>query len=156
MEKQITYFRRTTAQQRKLLFSRWQQTGNVALACREARVSRQTFYNWKTRFETDGNLGLEEPQSHAPHNPRRIPDEISKQVIAMRRQHPKWGKRRMASELKKANDWVPFVSPNTVRRILIDAGLWKLLVGEKKNSNRPCEPQRSPAKRQRLISALSH
>ncbi len=132
MEKQIPYFRPTTAQQRKLLFSTWQQTGNVALACRQARVSRQTFYNWKTRFETDGYLGLSEPKSHAPHNPRRISAEISEQVIAMGEQNPKWGKRRIADELTKANDWVPLVSPNTVKRILIDAGLWEPLVNEKK------------------------
>ncbi len=29
-----------------------------------------------------------------------------------------------ANELAKANGWVPIVSPNTVRRILRDAGVW--------------------------------
>ena len=42
----------------------------------------------------------------------------------MRRQNPKWGKLRIANEMAKANNWVPLVSPNTVRRILQDAGLW--------------------------------
>jgi hypothetical protein len=50
--------------------------------------------------------------------------EIEGQVIAMRRQHPTWGKRRIADELSKGNNWVPLVSPNTVKRILQDAGLW--------------------------------
>jgi membrane-anchored protein YejM (alkaline phosphatase superfamily) len=31
----------------------------------------------------------------------------------------------MAHEIAKANNWVPLVSPNTVRRVLEDAGLWK-------------------------------
>jgi hypothetical protein len=35
------------------------------------------------------------------------------------------GKRRIADELAKANNWVPVVSPNTIRRILEEAGLWK-------------------------------
>ena len=83
MEYKTPYFRPTTAQQRKLLFSVWQQTGNVAFACRKARVSRQTFYNWKARFQTESYPGLEATKSHAPHNPHRISDEISKQVIAM-------------------------------------------------------------------------
>ena len=30
----------------------------------------------------------------------------------------------IADELAKDNNWVPLVSPNTVRRILQDAGLW--------------------------------
>ena len=33
-------------------------------------------------------------------------------------------RQRLADELAKANGWVPLVSPNTVKRILRDAGLW--------------------------------
>lgn len=131
MNKQRTYFRATTAQQRKLLFETWQSTRNVSLACRRARVSRQTFYNWKSRFEAGGNAALEELRSHAPKHPRRTPDSICGQVILMRQQHPDWGKRRIAAELKKSNGWVALVSPNTVRRILIEAGMWKPPVTKK-------------------------
>jgi hypothetical protein len=42
----------------------------------------------------------------------------------MKQGHPDWGKRRIADELAKGNNWVAVVSPNTVRRILQDAGLW--------------------------------
>jgi hypothetical protein len=31
----------------------------------------------------------------------------------------------LTDEISKANNWVPLVSPNTVRRILEDAGMWK-------------------------------
>jgi hypothetical protein len=31
----------------------------------------------------------------------------------------------LVDEIAKANNWVPLVSPNTVRRILEDAGLWQ-------------------------------
>jgi hypothetical protein len=43
----------------------------------------------------------------------------------MRRKHPEMGKRRISDEMAKANNWVPLVSPNTVRSILEEAGLWK-------------------------------
>jgi hypothetical protein len=33
------------------------------------------------------------------------------------------GKRSIANELTKRNNWTPLVSPNTVQRILKDAGL---------------------------------
>lgn len=124
MSPKNTYFRPTTAQQRKLLFETWEATGSVTKACQRARVSRMTFYTWKPRFETEGYAGLEHTHSHARKDPGRIAKEVEEQVIAMYRAHPDWGKRRMEEELAKANNWVPVVSLNTVRRILEDAGLW--------------------------------
>ncbi len=124
MNKKRTYFPRTTAQQRHRLFEVWEATGSVAEACRRARVCESTFYKWKPRFEAGGYAALEEFQSHAPKNPRRKPKEVEDKVIVMRRQHPDWGKKRIADELAKGNNWVPLASPNTVKRMLEDAGLW--------------------------------
>ena len=148
MDKKTTYFRQTTPQQRKLLFETWQATGNVALACRKAQVSRQTFYNWKDRFQTYGDAGLAFPKSHATHQPQKTSESIEIQVITMRRQNPRWGKRRIADEVAKANDWVALVNPNTVKRILHEAGLWHEAPSPKKGgSNRPLAPQRNRGKR---------
>lgn len=46
-------------------------------------------------------------------------------MIALRRAHSDWSKKRIADELAKANNWVPVVRPNTVKRILKDADLWE-------------------------------
>lgn len=119
------HFPLTTAQQRKLLFETWEATGNVTEACRKAHVGRRTFYYWKPRFDERGYAGLETFASRAPKEHYRTPSEIEDKVIALRREHPDWGKRRIADELAKANNWVPLVSPNTVRRILEDANLWR-------------------------------
>lgn len=124
MEQKQIYFRPTTAQQRRLLFESWEESGNVSEACRKAHVSRRTFYNWKPRFEQAGYSGLEKPASSAPKEPNKKSEEIEKQVIEMREEYRSWGKRRIADELAKSNNWVPLVSPNTVRRILQEAGLW--------------------------------
>ncbi len=67
---------------------------------------------------------MEEFQSRAPKNPRRKAKEMEEKVIALRRQQPDWGKKRIADELAKGNNWVPLASPNTVKRILKDADLW--------------------------------
>jgi transposase len=134
--KRISY-RETTAQQRKLLFEFWEATGNVTLACRKAHVGRGTFYYWKPRFDKYGYAGLEAYESRAPKNPRRTSTEVEQKVIAQRRKHPDWGKQRIADELAKANNWVPLVAPQTVRRILKDAGLWEAVEAEaKKNRSR--------------------
>lgn len=53
-------------------------------------------------------------------------------MIALRGEHPNWGKKRLADELAKANNWVPLVSPNTVKRILTEAGLWEAVETEAK------------------------
>ena len=88
-------------------------------------INRCGVYNWKSRFEAGDDAALEKLKSHAPKQPRRTPDSICEQIILMRQHHPDWGKRRIAVELKKSNGWVALVSPNTVRRILIEAGMWE-------------------------------
>jgi transposase len=122
-----TYYRETTPQQRKLLFETWEATGSVTQACRKAHVGRGTFYYWKPRFEEQGYAGLEAFASRAPKEPHQTAPEVEQQVVAARCEHPEWGKQRIADELAKANNWVPLVSPNTVRRILKDAGLWETI-----------------------------
>jgi transposase len=124
MLKKVTYFPRTTAQQRHLLFATWEATGSVKQACHKARVGKKVFYRWKPRFETGGYDALQVPQSHAPKHPRKIASDVAQRVIAMKRTHPAWGKRRIADELAKGQNWVRVVSPNTVKRILKEAELW--------------------------------
>ncbi len=132
MAKKRIYFPPTTAQQRRLLFEVWEETGDRKEACRQAHVAQSTFYHWKARFEAGGYAALDEPISHAPHHPKLTPPEVESQVVEMRKRHPDWGKRRVADELAKGNNWVPLVSPNTVKRILQDAGLWPAAGSEAK------------------------
>ena len=150
MSQKRTYFPPTTSQQRKLLFEIWSATGNVTEACQKAHVGRATFYYWKPRFEAEGYAGLEAYQRKGPEKGRvGTAKEICEQVIEMRRQQPQLGKRRIADELAKANNWVPVVSPNTVRRILEDAGLWVPAAAARKKapSNPSFGPPKSPDKR---------
>ena len=44
----------------------------------------------------DGVDGLREPRSHAVHNPHTIDPEIERRIIELRREHPDWGKKRIA------------------------------------------------------------
>ena len=118
------HYRRTTAAQRKLLFEIWEQAGNISEACRRAHVGRGTFYYWRARFAEESYAGLEEFKNHAPRSPNQIAETVEQAVIAIKQAHAKWGKKRIAHELAKKNNWVPVVSPNTVKRILKTAGLW--------------------------------
>jgi transposase len=118
------HYPRTTVSQRELLFKTWEATKDIAKACTIARVSERTFYNWKPRFETGGYEALKQFASHAPKEPNRTLEKIEQEVIELRRQNGSWGKQRIADELAKKNNWIPVISPNTVKRILQDAGLW--------------------------------
>jgi transposase len=124
MSQRHAYFRFTTSQQRKLLFEIWEASGNVTQACHQAHVGRATFYYWKPRFDANGYPGLEEFESRKAHKLNRKAEGIEQRVIDMRKQHPEWGKFRIADEMAKENHWVRVVSPNTVRRILQTAELW--------------------------------
>lgn len=142
MSKKQTYFGYTTVQQRKRLFEEWEATGNVTKACQKARVSRGLFYYWQPRFEQEGYAGLEEYQSRAPKKRQCQEAAVTEAVIAMRQANPDWGKKRISQEMAKANNWVAVVSPNTVKRILSEAGLWpesaldKKRHGAKQRTNR--------------------
>ena len=145
MKKRLSY-PRTTPSQRQHLFEIWEETGDKKRALSESRVSERTFYYWKPRFEEGGYEALEKFASHAPKNPNRIDEGIQQQVIDIRKQHPNWGKRRIADELAKANDWTALVSPNTVRRILLDAGLWTV-------TKTPAKKRDTVSRRRRLFFA---
>jgi transposase len=147
MDKKAVKYRYTTSQQRKLLFETWEATGNIDEACRKAHVGRRTFYNWKPRFTSKGYAGLEEFESRARHHPRSIAEGLKKQVIERRKANPTWGKLRIAQELAKENNWVPVISPNTVRHILETVGLWSQASVRKKDDailigqpNKPGKP----------------
>jgi transposase len=131
MKAKRVYFPPTTPQQRKLLFETWEQTGNVTGACQKAHVGRATFYYWKERFDKEGYAGIEKyEKTGAPKGSGRVAAEVERDVLELSGQNEDWGKHRIAHEIAKANNWVALVSPNTVRRILEDAGMWKL--GEKR------------------------
>ena len=124
MSKKRIYYPPTTSSQRKKLFEVWEETGDVEEACRKARVSKSTFYYWKPRFETGGYESLEQVQKPGQPKGIQVTPENQKKVIEMKREHPKWGKKRIADELAKQNNWEALVSPNTVRRVLNEANLW--------------------------------
>ena len=83
--------------------------------------------NWKKRFDQMGYAGLEEFESRVAKHLHYKSEAIQQQVIHLRQAHPEWGKARIAHEMAKGNNWTPLVSANTVKRILVDAGLWTAL-----------------------------
>ena len=87
-------------------------------------VSRQSVHSWITRYLAEGLSGLAD-RSHRPGScPHQVAAEVEVVVAEMRRQHPKWGAKRIRLELlrRPPGDLV-VPSERTINRILARQGL---------------------------------
>jgi transposase len=90
-------------------------------------VHRATVHRWVVRYLTGQLAGLAD-QSHRPRSsPRQVAEAVEVAVAEMRREHPRWGSRRIRLEmLRKPSPWATggLVVPSepTIDRILHPAG----------------------------------
>ncbi len=93
-----------------------------------AGVHRATLHRWVARYLTGQLAGLAD-RSHRPHScPRQVDDAVEVAVAEMRREHPRWGSRRIRLEmLRKPGPWagqgLAVPSERTIDRILHRQGL---------------------------------
>lgn len=101
----------------ELLLEATRSGESVTAICRRYGISRETFYVYLRRFQAEGFEGLE-PRSRQPHRqPGRMPPAIEEQVCRMRKDHPRWGARRIRTELTRAGVSPPAVS--SIHRALV-------------------------------------
>lgn len=132
MDKQRIYYPRTTYSQRKLLFEIWEATGDRVAASQKAHVSQGTYYYWRGRFEENGYEGLQKAKKTGPEKGMLTGEAIKAEVVRLKSENKGWGKKRIADELAKRNGWVSVISPNTVREILQEQGMWTEIVSASK------------------------
>jgi len=76
-----------------------QPGANIRELCRRFNLSEKTFYKWRRRFHSDGELGLMN-RSRRPHrSPQRTTSDIEEKIVSMRKQHPGWGARKIHKRL---------------------------------------------------------
>ena len=85
-------------------------------------VSRQTVHSWLARYRDEGLGGLMDRSNRPEFCPHQSPVEVEAAVCELRREHPRWGSRRLAHELGRSG-MVPVPSASTVYRILVRHGL---------------------------------
>jgi transposase InsO family protein len=68
---------------------------NVRELCRRWRISLSTGYKWLGRYRLSGMAGLADRSRRPLHSPRRSVAAIEAAVLALRRQHPAWGGRKL-------------------------------------------------------------
>jgi transposase len=95
---------------------------SVTAGAAQVGASRQTVHTWLGRYRDEGLGGLVD-RSHRPEFcPHRSPVEAESAVCELRREHPRWGPRRLAHELGRQG-MAPVPSASTVYRILVRHGL---------------------------------
>lgn len=90
---------------------------NVSELCRRFGVSRKTGYKWLSRYSAEGVAGLVD-QSRRPLEPAgRTSAEVEQQILALRREHPAWGGRKLRRRLQDLQH-VGVPVPSTITEIL--------------------------------------
>jgi len=90
---------------------------NFSQLCSRFNVSRTTGYKWLERFGDEGVEGLAD-RSRRPHqSPTKTSAWVEERVLALRRDHPAWGGRKLRSRLiSQGVEEVP--SASTITEIL--------------------------------------
>ena len=116
-----------------LAVERGEQKGVVAA---QFGVSRQTLHTWISRYARDGLAGLV-TRSHRPDScPHQVSARVETWVCELRREHPRWGPRRIAHELAcTAPEGAGLPSRMTVHRILVRHGLIEPKARRRKRSD---------------------
>ena len=112
----------TMAEMRMEVLLEAERTGmTVSEVCRRYGISRQTYYRYRRRYLAEGLQGLEDRSRRPLHPANQITAELELRICEMRKDHPRWGARRIRTELTRAGIDPPAVS--TVHQVLVRNGL---------------------------------
>ena len=91
--------------------------------CAELGISRKTFYEWRKRFDKEGQAGLE-PRSRRPlTSPHQTPAEVEQHIVRLREQLPlDNGALAIFYQMRRAG-FTPLPSVRTIHRVLVREGL---------------------------------
>ena len=74
--------------------------GNIRELCRRYRISSKTGYKWLVRFSREGPPGLGDRSRRPHHSPRQVGEGVEGRVVSLRREHPRWGGRKLRRRLQ--------------------------------------------------------
>jgi len=114
----------TTFPQRKLMIKTYLITHNIAQSCHMTGVAINTFRRWYPRYLEGGIEGIKKPKSHINKNLERINKKCKNRIIELKKKHPRWGRRTIASVICNENKGKRVISPSGVQKILEKASLW--------------------------------
>jgi putative transposase len=109
---------------------------SFAGVCRRFGISRKTGYKWLERYERGGPGALEEPSSAARSNAKSLSDTQVDAIVALRREHPTWGPKKLRSRLETLGTCTPLPATSTFGAVLKRQGL---VMPRRRRANGPRE-----------------
>jgi len=95
----------------------------MTVLCERFGVSRDTGYRLVRRYEEEGAGGLV-PRSRAPHcHGMAMAEEIAAAIVALRRERPYWGPKKLRAILMRRDGKRPWPAPSTIGDLLRREGL---------------------------------
>jgi transposase InsO family protein len=85
--------------------------------CRRFNISPKTGYKWLTRYQADGDTGLQEQSRRPHHSPWRTGHVLEQAILRVRAQHPAWGGRKIQARLRTLG-YQSVPAPSTITAIL--------------------------------------
>jgi transposase InsO family protein len=124
--------------QRHEMFLQYEAGESIAELSRLYQVSRPTIYKWIERYQQQGPAGLNE-HSRAPHgHPQQHPEATRQRILELRRQHARWGPRKLKAYLE-ARDDEPLPATSTIGSWLKQEGL-----AQPRHKRRRTPPMKEP------------
>ena len=99
-----------------------QDGANRSELCRRFGISRKTGYKWLHRWHQVGADGLHDQSRRPASSPKKTDPAIEQAVLAVRREHPAWGGRKIRARLQAQGIESP-PSASTITAILRRHGL---------------------------------
>ena len=92
--------------------------------CAAYGISRKTGYKWVRRYESEGVEGLKE-RSRARKRQERVPEEVARKIVALRRSRPTWGPQKLRARLLREFPGTRWPAASTIGALLGREGLVK-------------------------------
>lgn len=84
-------------------------------------MSRQTWHVWRRRYDSGGVAALADRRSVPRSSPGRVSGRVEREVLRLREAHPRWGPRRIRTELVRRG--LPAPARSTIQRIFVRNGV---------------------------------
>lgn len=109
-------WRRTNVQEQRMEFviAAHRKEKSMRELCAEFEISRPTGYQWLKRYRADGIRGVVEKSRRPHHSPGRTAATWEERAVALRRERPDWGARKIQHLLEREGIRLP---GTTIHRI---------------------------------------
>jgi putative transposase len=90
----------------------------MAVLCREFDISRKTGYKIYSRYKDCGLEGLTDRSRRPYRHANRLPFQVEKLIVQLKREHPSWGAPKIREKLRRRHAGISLPAISTVHTVL--------------------------------------